>query len=211
MAAHVRATERLARGRRVRRLGALALEPKHGIRGVLRREHITHGLARDRTRAVHQVVHRGVVREARVEHLATGAVQRGFAKPVIRVFFFFFGTSSVSETVAAAFIGAVGETRVFFTGRDATIEGNALGNLGRGGGPLVLVRGGLKRRLRALWVDHGRRASLGEPRDGGTGSGGGSGRSVVVRRARRGRRTKLGRVAKCRIVAGAGTNEDVPA
>ena len=89
-------------------------------------------------------------------------------------------TSSVSETVAAAFIGAVGETRAFFTGRDAAIEGNALGNLGRGGGPLVLVRGGLKRRLRALGVDHGRRASLGDPRDGGTGSGGGE-RSVSRR------------------------------
>ena len=121
-------------------------------------------------------------------------------------------TSSVSETVAAAFIGAVGETRAFFTGRDAAIEGNALGNLGRGGGPLVLVRGGLKRRLRALGVDHGRRASLGEPRDGGTGSGGGGAvgqSSSDEHDAEDGLNWEGWR--KCRIVAGAGTNEDVPA
>lgn len=113
---------------------------------------------------------------------------------------------------AAAFIGAVGETRAFFTGRDAAIEGNALGNLGRGGGPLVLVRGGLKRRLRALGVDHGRRASLGDPRDGGTGSGGGGAvgqSSSDERDAEDGLNWEGWR--KCRIVAGAGTNEDVPA
>ena len=67
--------------RRVARLGDVAPEAKHGVGGVLRRQNLAHGLAQNRARAVHEVVHGGVVREAGVEHLAPGAVQRGFAKP----------------------------------------------------------------------------------------------------------------------------------
>ena len=104
--------------------------------------------------------------------------------------------------------------RASLTGTKRRKEGNALGNLGRRGGPLVLIRGGLKRRLRALGVDHGRRASLGEPGDGGTGRGGG-GRSVSGRRPTSAtRKMELnweGGRAKCFILAGAATNEDVPA